>query len=214
MLGAFCSLVRRYVDETGVATKEAIYRFKLQTSEDVELGAKVLALFLDPGIDGQASFAHVREQDGKTVWERAVRSEEPLANEPFFDMVERVDIDTVLLLADRRNGFMESFEHVLGRYRKAAPSKPAIVAGLMAYATNIGLGRMADISNLSYQESTPRCCGETSSERSTAARPIISCAAPSPMLTVAVSGCAPSMNRRSGMNAHDWSATQWSTTMP
>jgi TnpA family transposase len=67
-------------------------------------------------------------------------------------MVERLDIDTLLLFVDQRNGFMESFEHVLGRYRKSAPSKPAIIASLMAYATNIGLGRMADICNLSYQE--------------------------------------------------------------
>jgi TnpA family transposase len=41
---------------------------------------------------------------------------------------------------------------VLGRYRKSTPSKPAIIASLMAYATNIGLGRMADICNLTYQE--------------------------------------------------------------
>ena len=49
LLGAFCSLVRRYVEEVDAATKEAIYRFKLQTSEDIEQGAKVLALFVDPG---------------------------------------------------------------------------------------------------------------------------------------------------------------------
>jgi hypothetical protein len=66
-----------WFDEIGVATKEAIYRFKLQTSEDVEQGATVLALFRDPSIDGQTP---------------------------------------------------------------------------MAYATNIGLGRMADTSNLTYQE--------------------------------------------------------------
>jgi TnpA family transposase len=96
--------------------------------------------------------AFVRMQDGRAVWERAVRRQEPLPSEPFFDMVERVDIDTLLLFVDRRNGFMDAFEHVLGRYRKAPQSKPAIIATLMAYATNIGLGRMADISNLTYQE--------------------------------------------------------------
>ncbi|MDX2474406.1 MAG: hypothetical protein QNL91_11920, partial [Candidatus Krumholzibacteria bacterium] len=62
LLGAFCALVRRYVEEVDAATKEAIYRFKLQTSEDIEQGAKVLALFVDPGIDAQTPFAHVREQ--------------------------------------------------------------------------------------------------------------------------------------------------------
>jgi TnpA family transposase len=351
LLGACCSLVRRYVEEVDTATKEAIYQFKLQTSEDIEQGAKVLALFVDPGIGGETRFGEVRDkahsllpperlrqlcghlagegaidegalewrevdtimgkvkrnlrpllrflslqgtsaydrlletlasmveafelgeplpvlqvspgliparlkryllepsgaiirdryefmvyrqlrdgleagdlhcrdsarfrsfdddlvddetfkrraelfprhglenaarplreqleelrelveerfesvnrrilagenrfvrvQDGKTVWERAVRSEEPVPGEPFFDMVERLDIDTLLLFVDRRIGFMEAFEHVLGRYRKSTPSKPAIIASLMAYATNIGLGRMADICNLSYQE--------------------------------------------------------------
>jgi TnpA family transposase len=47
---------------------------------------------------------------------------------------------------------MDAFEHVLGRYHKSRSSKPAIVASLMAYATNIVLGRMADISNLTCQE--------------------------------------------------------------
>lgn len=351
LLGAFCSLLRRYVEEVDAATKEAIYRFKLQSSADIEQGAKVLALFVDPGIDGQTSFGKVRDtahdllpperlkqlcshlagegsidegafewhevdaimgkvkrnlrpllrflslqgtaahtrrletlatmvaafergerlpvlhvstgliparlkryllepsgtiirdryefmvyrqlrdgleagdlhcrdsarfrsfdddlvddetfdrrselfprhgleiaarplreqleelrelvetrfesvnrrilsgenrfvrvQNGKAVWERAVRSETPVSAEPFFNMVERLDIDTLLLFIDRRIGFMEAFEHVLGRYQKSTPSKPAIIASLMAYATNIGLGRMADICNLSYQE--------------------------------------------------------------
>jgi len=101
-------------------------------------------------LDGENAF--VRVQGGKTFWERAVYSEESLPSEPFFDMVERLDVDTLLLLVDQNNGFMEAFEHVLGRYRKSTPSRPAIIASLMAYATNIGLGRMADICNLSYQE--------------------------------------------------------------
>ncbi len=351
LLGALCSLMRRYIEEVDAATKEAIYRFKLQTGEDIEQGAKVLSLFVDTAIDGETRFAEVREiahsllpperlrqlcghlagegsidegafewrevdaimgkvkrnlrpllrflslqgtaaydqlletlatmvdafelggplpelgvssgliparlkryllepsgavirdryefmvyrqlrdgleagdlhcrdsarfrsldddlvddetfdrraelftrhgldnaarplreqleelrglvearfesvnrrilagenrfvrvQDGKTVWERAVRSEDPVPGEPFFDMVERLDIATLLLFVDRRIGFMEAFEHVLGRYRKSSPSKPSIIASLMAYATNIGLGRMADICNLSYQD--------------------------------------------------------------
>ena len=43
--------MRRYVEEVDAATKEAIYRFKLQTSEDIE-----------PGIDGETRFAEVRGQ--------------------------------------------------------------------------------------------------------------------------------------------------------
>ncbi len=155
LLGAFCSLVRRYVEEVAAATKEAIYQSKLQTGEDVEQGAKVLALFLDPSIDGQTPFASVREQAHALLpAQRLQQLCRHLASEGTVDegAFERLDVDTLLLLVDQRNGFMESFEHVLGRYRKSAPSRPAIIASLMAYATNIGLGRMADICNLSYQE--------------------------------------------------------------
>jgi hypothetical protein len=43
----------------------------------------------------------VRVQDGKTVWERAVRTEEPVPGEPFFDMIERLDIDTLTTSTSR-----------------------------------------------------------------------------------------------------------------
>jgi TnpA family transposase len=101
-------------------------------------------------LDGKNAF--VRLRDGRIEWKRAVRSQEPLPHEPFFDCLERIDIDTLLLAVDRRCGFMEAFEHVLGRYQKTPLSKPALVATLMAYATDIGLGRMAEISNLTFQE--------------------------------------------------------------
>lgn len=39
-----------------------MYRFRVQTSEDIEQGAQALALFVDPDIDGETCFAEVREQ--------------------------------------------------------------------------------------------------------------------------------------------------------
>ncbi len=36
LLTAFCPLVRRYIDEVTVATKEAVYKFKIQASEDIK----------------------------------------------------------------------------------------------------------------------------------------------------------------------------------
>jgi len=46
----------------------------------------------------------VRVQAGRTVWERATHNEEPLPSEPFFDIVERLDIDTLLLFVDSAKG--------------------------------------------------------------------------------------------------------------
>jgi TnpA family transposase len=101
-------------------------------------------------LEGENEF--VSMSNGRIEWKRAVRGQEPLPHEPFFDGLERIDIDTLLLAVDRRCGFMDAFEHVLGRYQKTPLFKPALVATLMAYATDIGLGRMAEISNLTFQE--------------------------------------------------------------
>ncbi|MDA0681538.1 MAG: Tn3 family transposase [Proteobacteria bacterium] len=100
--------------------------------------------------DGDNAF--VRWRQGKAIWDHGRHTQEPLRHDPFFDTIERTDIDNLLLYVDRRTDFMAAFEHVLGRYQRGKAAKPITVACLMAYATNIGLGRMAEISNLTYQQ--------------------------------------------------------------
>jgi hypothetical protein len=46
---------------------------------------------------------------------------------------------------------MEAFTHVLGRYAKQAADDRTIIACLVAWGTNMGLGRMGDISDVGYQ---------------------------------------------------------------
>lgn len=46
---------------------------------------------------------------------------------------------------------MEAFEHVLLRYVKQEPDEHAITACLIAWGTNMGIGRMAGISDIGYQ---------------------------------------------------------------
>ena len=76
-------------------------------------------------------------------------SSEPV-NHPFFDSLKQVDIDSVLYFVNRYCPFMEAFEHVLGRYAKHAADDRTITACLVAWGTNMGLGRMGDISDISY----------------------------------------------------------------
>jgi TnpA family transposase/CheY-like chemotaxis protein len=99
---------------------------------------------------GENSFVQVRQ--GQTIWERGRDAQEPLRHELFFDAVERIDIDQLLLFVDRRTDFLAAFEHVMGRYQREKAAKPVTIAALMAYATNIGLGRMAEISNLTRHQ--------------------------------------------------------------
>ena len=46
---------------------------------------------------------------------------------------------------------MEAFDHVLGRYAKHTADDRNIIACLVAWGTNMGLGRMGDISDVGYQ---------------------------------------------------------------
>ena len=45
---------------------------------------------------------------------------------------------------------MTCFEHVLGRYSKQAADERILSACLVAWATNMGLGRMGEISDITF----------------------------------------------------------------
>jgi TnpA family transposase len=81
---------------------------------------------------------------------RYPRSSEP-ANHPFFDDLDQVDISSVLSFVNQHCPFMPAFEHVLGRYTKQTVDEDVITACLLAWGTNMGLGRMAAISDIGYQ---------------------------------------------------------------
>ncbi len=71
-------------------------------------------------------------------------------NHPFFDTLQQVDLQTVLHFANQHCQFMDAFSHVLRRYVKQAADDRVITACLIAWGTNMGLGRMGAISDISY----------------------------------------------------------------
>jgi len=81
---------------------------------------------------------------------RYPQSSEPI-NHPFFDGLKQVDIGSLLHFVNRHCPFMEVFDHVLGRYAKQAVDDRNIIACLVAWGTNMGLGRMGDLSDIGYQ---------------------------------------------------------------
>ena len=78
------------------------------------------------------------------------RSSEPV-NHPFFDDLKQVDVSSVLHFVNQHCPFLSAFEHVLGRYTKQPADKEVLTACLLAWGTNMGLGRMAAISDIGYQ---------------------------------------------------------------
>jgi TnpA family transposase len=86
---------------------------------------------------------------------RYPRGSEPV-NHPVFDVLTQVDIGSALHFVNRHCRFMEAFEHVLGRYAKQDADDHTLIACLMAWASNMGLGRMGENSDIGYHAlSTP-----------------------------------------------------------
>ena len=71
-------------------------------------------------------------------------------NHPLFEVLPDVNIQTVLRFVNRRTRFMNAFKHVLPRYSKTEADDDVISACLLAWATNMGLGRMGTISDVTY----------------------------------------------------------------
>ena len=72
-------------------------------------------------------------------------------NHPFFDRLKQLEISSILHFVNRQCRFMNAFEHVLGRYAKQEADDHTLTACLTAWATNMGLGRMGEISDISFQ---------------------------------------------------------------
>src|SRR5699024_12010349 len=67
-----------------------------------------------------------------------------------------IDIGSVLHYANQHCSFMEAFDHILGRYAKQPREDHVLVACLIAWGTNMGLGRMGEISHIRYPRSEAR----------------------------------------------------------
>jgi hypothetical protein len=99
---------------------------------------------------GENSHFHLTTTGKRKSWTlQYPTSNEPI-NHPIFETLPQVNISRVLHFVNHHCQFMTCFEHVLGRYSKQAADDRTISACLVAWATNMGLGRMGDISDLPF----------------------------------------------------------------
>jgi Tn3 transposase DDE domain/Domain of unknown function (DUF4158) len=78
------------------------------------------------------------------------RGSEPI-NHPIFDTVRQVDIGSLLYFVHQACPFLAQFDHVLGCYGKQVADHRVLLACLIAWGTNMGLGRMGEISDIPFQ---------------------------------------------------------------
>lgn len=73
-------------------------------------------------------------------------------NNPIFKKLPKIDIIDLILMVHKETNFLSIFTHILDRYLKTNMEEIPLVGALIAYATNMGIGKMASNSNLEYNQ--------------------------------------------------------------
>ena len=100
---------------------------------------------------GEHTHVHVTRRGTRTRWTLAYPAASDPVNNPRFDAVPQVDIDRVLAFAETACDLRAAFTHVLGRYVQSGTDAAVLRACIVAWGTNMGLGRMGEISDISAQ---------------------------------------------------------------
>jgi hypothetical protein len=101
-------------------------------------------------LEGENEHFELKRRGSKARWTlHSPGGSEPI-NHPFFDPLHQVNLGSVLHFVNQRCQFTTAFEHLLGRYTKQDADETTLIAVLIAWGTNMGLGRMGQTSDLDY----------------------------------------------------------------
>lgn len=100
---------------------------------------------------GENGHLQFKQQGRRRLWSLKYPPPVETANHSIFDSLTPANIVSVLDYVNRHCPFLDAFEHVLGRFTRQPLDERALVAALLAWGTNLGLGRMGEISDMDYQ---------------------------------------------------------------
>lgn len=102
--------------------------------------------------EGDNEHFKLKRQRGKDGWTLRYPKPETAdeVNHPFYSQLRQTDVRAVLEFAQARCRFMDAFEHVLDRYAKSVAHNRTLTACLIAWGSNMGLGKMSEISDLGF----------------------------------------------------------------
>lgn len=100
--------------------------------------------------DGENKHIKFRGNGDKRRWNLLYPPSEEPVNGPFFSQLPGIGIADLLWFVAGETTFLEGFTHVLDRYVKHDPDPKEILACIVAMGTNMGLGKMAEVSGMSH----------------------------------------------------------------
>ena len=80
------------------------------------------------------------------------KSPERIINSPFYNQLPKVSVGDILHFVNNKCNFIAAFTPILKSHSKRINNDCAIIATSIAFGTNIKLLRMAEISDMSYQD--------------------------------------------------------------
>jgi TnpA family transposase len=124
------------IEETLAAVREDLEKKFALVNQRIESGAN--------------RHIKVRGAGEKRRWTLVYPSEEEPINGPFFGELPAIGIADLLWFVHGETNFLSAFTHVLDRYVKHDPAGHEVLACLIAFGTNMGLSKMAAVSDLDY----------------------------------------------------------------
>jgi TnpA family transposase len=92
-----------------------------------------------------------KNKDGTVKWHLIYTETSNPLNHQIYQQFAPIDIAEMLQIVDKHTGFLNAFTHFLGTNVNRKTDKDQLIACLVAYGTNYGIGKMASISDMSYQ---------------------------------------------------------------
>ncbi len=100
--------------------------------------------------DGVNQHIKIKGKDEKKRWTLIYPTAPEQINHSFYSQLPGISIADLLRFVAKEAGFLNAFTHVLGRYTKQAPDAREIFACIVGYGTNMGLGKMAEVSGMGH----------------------------------------------------------------
>ena len=92
---------------------------------------------------------HIKMKPGGR-WTLPYTRAAPAINHSFFAAHPDIDVQTILHFVDQRTHFIQRLEYVIHRAVKQPLDESLLIAALIAWGTNMGLGRMSNISDVAF----------------------------------------------------------------
>ena len=100
--------------------------------------------------DGENKHIKLKGKPEKRRWNLLYPPSDEPVNSPFFNQLPGIGIADLLWFVAGETTFLKDFTHVLDRYVKHDADPKEILACIVAMGTNMGLGKMAEVSGLSH----------------------------------------------------------------